>query len=152
MKFRVASYWDIDATFDAGTGHDPRMFPAKLYSVDGVRVARGSDFDNTGVPKGKGERVHLSRADAETLAAGLSDTSYDVRSPVPGRHHVEHEELLRPQLAAERALDLGRGRRLARQRRRDRAPRQRRLAIVKRRSTRSTTSASAAGTSTWMSP
>jgi DNA topoisomerase I len=80
MKFRVASYWDLDATFDAGTGHDPRMFPAKLYSVDAVRVARGSDFDNTGVPKGKGERVHLSRADAETLAAGLSDTSYDVRS------------------------------------------------------------------------
>ena len=80
MKFRVASYWDLDATFDAGSGHDPRMFPAKLYSVDAVRVARGSDFDNTGVPKGKGERVHLSRADAEALAAGLSDTSYDVRS------------------------------------------------------------------------
>ncbi len=80
MKFRVASYWDIDATFDAGTGFDPRMFPAKLYSVDGVRVARGSDFDNTGVPKGKGERVHLSRADAETLATGLGDTTYDVRS------------------------------------------------------------------------
>ncbi len=80
MKFRVASYWDLDATFDAGSGHDPRMFPAKLYSVDAVRVARGADFDNTGVPKGKGERVHLSRADAETLAAGLSDTTYDVRS------------------------------------------------------------------------
>ena len=80
MKFRVASYWDIDATFDAGSGHDPRMFPAKLYSVDGVRVARGSDFDNTGVPKGKGERVHLARADAEALAAGLADTTYDVRS------------------------------------------------------------------------
>ena len=80
MRFRVASYWDIDATFDAGTGHDPRMFPAKLYSVDAVRVARGADFDNTGVPKGKGERVHLSRADAESLAAGLADTTYDVRS------------------------------------------------------------------------
>ncbi|WP_439938029.1 type I DNA topoisomerase [Nocardia sp. N13] len=80
MKFKVASYWDLDATFDAGTGHDPRMFPAKLHSIDGVRVARGSDFDNTGVLKGKGERVHLSRADAETLAIGLSDTTYDVRS------------------------------------------------------------------------
>ena len=32
------------------------------------------------MPKGKGERVHLSRADAEALAAGLSDTTYDVRS------------------------------------------------------------------------
>ena len=80
MKFRLASYWDIDATFDAGSGHDPRMFPAKLYSVDDVRVARGSDFDNTGELKGKGERVHLSRADAEALATGLADTTYDVRS------------------------------------------------------------------------
>src|SRR5689334_4976601 len=80
MKFRLASYWDIDATFDAGSGLDPRMFPAKLYSVDDVRVARGSDFDNTGELKGKGERVHLSRADAEALATGLADTTYDVRS------------------------------------------------------------------------
>ncbi|MFC7726484.1 type I DNA topoisomerase [Nocardioides sp. GCM10028917] len=84
MKFRVASYWDLDATFDAGTGHDPRMFPAKLYSVDDVRVARGSDFDNTGELKsgsgGKAHRAHLSRADAQALAAGLSDTTYDVRS------------------------------------------------------------------------
>ena len=81
MRFKVASYWDLDATFDAGSGHDPRMFPAKLYSLDGVRVARGADFDNlTGELKGKSERVHLSRADAEALAAGLSDTSYDVRS------------------------------------------------------------------------
>lgn len=82
MKFRVASYWDIDATFDAGTGHDPRMFPAKLYSLDDVRVARGADFDNTGELKSgsAGKRAHLSRADAEALAAGLSDTTYDVRS------------------------------------------------------------------------
>ncbi len=79
MKFRVASYWDLDATFDAGTGHDPRMFPAKLHSIDDVRVARGADFDNTGELKSSA-RVHLSRADAEALAAGLSDTSYDVRS------------------------------------------------------------------------
>ena len=43
MRFKVASYWDLDATFDAGSGHDPRMFPAKLYSIDGVRVARGAD-------------------------------------------------------------------------------------------------------------
>ncbi|WP_210649832.1 type I DNA topoisomerase [Nocardioides sp. SYSU D00065] len=84
MRFRLASYWDLDATFDAGTGHDPRMFPAKLHSVDGVRVARGADFDNTGELKsgssGKAERVHLSRADAEALAAGLSEAAYAVRS------------------------------------------------------------------------
>ncbi len=79
MKFKVASYWDIDATIDAGSGADPRMFGAKLYSVDDVRVARGSDFDNTGALKGA-QRVHLGRADAEALAAGLADTAFTVRS------------------------------------------------------------------------
>ena len=57
---------------------------ASGYGVDDVRVARGADFDNTGELKGKGERVHLSRADAEALATGLGETSYDVRSPVSG--------------------------------------------------------------------
>ena len=62
MKFRLASYWDLDATFDAGSGHDPRMFPAKLHSVDDVRVARGADFDNTGCPR-------RARASASTSPA-----------------------------------------------------------------------------------
>ncbi|QBR92604.1 type I DNA topoisomerase [Nocardioides euryhalodurans] len=79
MKFRVASYWDLDGTFDAGSGHDPRIFPAKLYSVDDVRVARGSDFGNDG-ELSKRDRVHLTRADAESLAGALADTTYAVRS------------------------------------------------------------------------
>ncbi len=48
MAFRIASYWDLEATFDAGEGFDPRQFPAKLFSVDGKRVASGNNFDNTG--------------------------------------------------------------------------------------------------------
>ena len=32
MKFRVASYWDLEGTFDAGEKHDQRMFPARLHS------------------------------------------------------------------------------------------------------------------------
>ncbi len=48
MAFRIASYWDLEATFDAGEGYDPRQFPAKLFSVDGKRIASGSNFDNTG--------------------------------------------------------------------------------------------------------
>ena len=80
MKFRVASYWDLDATFDAGTGHDPRMFPAKLYSVDGVRVARGADFDNTGELKGKGERVHL--VPRRRRGAGRRPQRHVVRRPL----------------------------------------------------------------------
>ncbi len=82
MAFRVASYWDIEGTFDAGSGKEPRMFPAKLHSVDAVRVAGGSDFGTDGELKGKRaeDRVHLDRNAAEGLVAALRDTSYDVRS------------------------------------------------------------------------
>src|SRR5207342_352318 len=44
IKFRLASYWDLEGTFDAGANHEQRMFPAKLHSIDETRVARGSDF------------------------------------------------------------------------------------------------------------
>jgi DNA topoisomerase-1 len=87
MAFKVASYWDLEGTFDAGAGHDQRMFPAKLHSVDGARVARGSEFGPDGLLKvstgstGEGSGVvHLDRAKAEALADALRDTSYDVRS------------------------------------------------------------------------
>ena len=82
MAFRVASYWDLEGTFDAGSGKEPRMFPAKLHSVDEMRVAGGSDFGTDGELKGKrpSDRVHLDRNAAEGLVAALRDTSYDVRS------------------------------------------------------------------------
>ncbi len=79
MKFRIASYWDLEGTFDAGQKHDQRMFPARLHSVDGGRVARGSDFDTLGQLKSD-KVVHLDRARAEALADGLRDTTYAVRS------------------------------------------------------------------------
>ncbi|MGA8245511.1 MAG: type I DNA topoisomerase, partial [Nocardioides sp.] len=88
MAFRVASYWDLEGTFDAGSGKEPRMFPAKLHSIDALRVAGGSDFGtdgelkvSTGSTTGKSrDRVHLDRNAAEALVASLRDTSYDVRS------------------------------------------------------------------------
>jgi DNA topoisomerase-1 len=82
MAFRVASYWDLEGTFDAGSGKEPRMFPAKLHSIDDVRVAGGSDFGTDGELKGKRQtdRVHLDRNAAEGLVTALRDTSYDVRS------------------------------------------------------------------------
>src|SRR5688572_11193643 len=81
MAFRVASYWDLEGTFDAGADHEPRMFPARLHSLDDVRVARGSDFGSDA--QLKGDRVHLIRAEAESLAASLADTTYAVRSVEP---------------------------------------------------------------------
>jgi DNA topoisomerase-1 len=82
MAFRVASYWDLEGTFDAGSGKEPRMFPAKLHAIDEVRVAGGSDFGTHGELKDKrqADRVHLDRNAAEALVAALRDTSYDVRS------------------------------------------------------------------------
>jgi len=81
MAFRAASYWDIEGTFDAGPEKDPRMFPAKLRSIDDVRVATGSDFGDDGLLKDKKDgRVHLDRAAAEGLVRALSDTTFQVRS------------------------------------------------------------------------
>ena len=80
MAFRAASYWDLEGTFDAGASKEPRMFPAKLHSIDGGRVAGGSDFGPDGLLKTKNERVHLDRTAAEALVSALSDTTFDVRS------------------------------------------------------------------------
>lgn len=80
MAFRSASYWDLEGTFDAGAKHDQRMFPAKLHSVDDVRVARGSDFGQDGQLKSGANVVHLDRGRAEALAAALQDTAFEVRS------------------------------------------------------------------------
>ena len=81
IKFRVASYWDVEGTFDGGEGKEPRMFPARLHSIDEARVASGSDFGSDGELKSKrGDRVHLDRAGAERLVEALHDTSYAVRS------------------------------------------------------------------------
>jgi DNA topoisomerase-1 len=81
MAFKVASYWDLEGTFDAGAERDPRMFPARLYTVDGARVASGSNFGDDGLLKSSAKNVvHLDRGRAEALAAALADTTYDVRS------------------------------------------------------------------------
>ena len=80
MAFKVASYWDLEGTFDAGAGHDQRMFPAKLHSVDGARVARGGEFGPDGLLKAADSVVHLDQRRAEALADALRDATYDVRS------------------------------------------------------------------------
>src|SRR4051794_31598934 len=80
MKFRVASYWDLEGTFDAGEKHDQRMFPARLHSVDETRVARGSDFGQDGELKPNAKVVHLSKSRAEALSEALHDTTFEVRS------------------------------------------------------------------------
>jgi DNA topoisomerase-1 len=79
IAFRAASYWDLEGTFDAGQQHSERMFPAKLHSIDGSRVARGSDFDSLGQLK-NADIAHLDRTRAEALVEALHDTAFEVRS------------------------------------------------------------------------
>ncbi|MER7558284.1 type I DNA topoisomerase [Nocardioides sp. NPDC126508] len=79
IAFRTASYWDLAGTFDAGSDHDPRMFPAKITSIDGNRVARGTDFGPDGLLKSD-KVVHLDRTRAESLVAALDNKTYEVRS------------------------------------------------------------------------
>ncbi|MCW2759975.1 MAG: topoisomerase [Marmoricola sp.] len=80
MKFRLASYWDLEGTFDAGEKHDQRMFPAKLHSIDDTRVARGSDFGQDGELKANAKVIHLTKSRAEALSGALRDTDFSVRS------------------------------------------------------------------------
>ena len=61
IKFRLASYWDLEGTFDAGATHEQRMFPAKLHTIDGARVARGTDFGDDGELKAGAKVVHLEQ-------------------------------------------------------------------------------------------
>ncbi|GGO90756.1 DNA topoisomerase 1 [Nocardioides phosphati] len=83
MAFKVASYWDLEGTFDAGSAHDQRMFPAKIHSIDGARIARGSDFDTNAQLTASATKTgvaHLDRRAAEALVGALADTSFTVRS------------------------------------------------------------------------
>lgn len=79
MAFRLASYWDLEATFDAGEGYDPRQFPAKLFSVDGKRIASGNNFDNAGQLTSD-KVAHLDEQQAGALAEALNDRPFTVRS------------------------------------------------------------------------
>ena len=79
MLFRVASYWDLEATFDAGEGYDPRQFPAKLSSVDGKRVASGTHFDNTGNLTSD-KVVHLDEAQGRRTRRRPADQPFTIRS------------------------------------------------------------------------
>ncbi|HEY3558631.1 MAG TPA: type I DNA topoisomerase [Kribbella sp.] len=79
IAFRSASYWDLDATLDAGETRNPQYFPTRLVSVDSKRVAQGRDFSSTGELKGA-NTVHLNEQTATALAAALRDSQFTVRS------------------------------------------------------------------------
>jgi DNA topoisomerase I len=70
-RFRAASWWDIEATFD------PESFQARLVSVDGKRVAQGRDFGTDGALRND-EALQLDEDQARALADGLSSSAFAV--------------------------------------------------------------------------
>jgi DNA topoisomerase-1 len=87
MRFRAATWWDLEGTFDAGG----QAFAATLIAVGGTPVATGRDFSETGELTRQG-MVLLGEADATGLAQGLAGQPFTVsavtdkpyrRSPAP---------------------------------------------------------------------
>jgi DNA topoisomerase-1 len=74
MRFRAASYWDLEGTF---TKQDD-AFTAGLVAVDGKRLATGKDFDEQGMPKA--DVVVFDEAAARALAARLDGAAVEVRT------------------------------------------------------------------------
>ncbi|MDX6474680.1 MAG: topoisomerase [Gaiellaceae bacterium] len=73
MKFVVAGYWDVVATFAPGD------FTARLAAVDGKRVAQGRDFERDGTLKTP-DAVQLKEDDARGLADALDGADFRVSS------------------------------------------------------------------------
>ena len=81
IKFRSASYWDLEAEFaTAEHGKErlpdtPTSFTATLVSVDGTRVAQGRDFTSVGELRTSDKQplLHLDGASAAVLASRLND-------------------------------------------------------------------------------
>ena len=78
ISFVASSYWDVDATLDAGPTATPSTFTARLTSVGGTRVAQGRDFTPAGTMRGT--LVHLDQTAAETVATAIRGAKVTVTS------------------------------------------------------------------------
>src|SRR5205807_508240 len=76
MRFRSASWWDIEGTFATNEG----SFGAGLVAVDRKRLATGRDFDESGRMAADAEAVVLDAGGASGLAERLRDSDFGVRS------------------------------------------------------------------------
>lgn len=77
MRFRAASYWDVEGTFSPA-GQEA-SFAATLVALDGKRLATGKDFTEQGQVS-RQDVVVLQEAQARSLAEGLSGRTLQVRS------------------------------------------------------------------------
>ena len=84
MRFRSASYSDIEAQFSAPAapakaGMDSPRFGATLVAIDGTRLATGRDFDETGA-RSSADVVVLDSAGARALVDRLAGATFSVKS------------------------------------------------------------------------
>jgi DNA topoisomerase-1 len=78
MRFRSATWWDLEATVQAPGADGP--FSAVSTAIDGVALATGRDFDESGQLASRGPVRTLDEAAARTLAEGLTGRPLVVRS------------------------------------------------------------------------
>ncbi len=78
MRFRTASWWDIESSFEK-SGERAAQFRAALVSLDGARLATGKDFDESGTLIRR-DAVVLDEGRASELAQRLGAVDYEVRS------------------------------------------------------------------------
>jgi DNA topoisomerase-1 len=83
MRFRSASWWDLEGTFDK----EGTAFTALLAQLDGTRVADRNSFDEAGAVK-REDVVVLDEQAARGLAERLTGRDFAVRS-VEERPHTE---------------------------------------------------------------
>ena len=76
MRFRPASYSDLEGTFAKGG----ERFGATLVALDGARLATGRDFGETGELADGARVVVLDQEKARDLAERLADAEFAVRS------------------------------------------------------------------------
>src|SRR6202161_871787 len=76
MRFRSATWWDLDGTFAAAG----QSFGANLVALGGTPVATGRDFSETGVLEDKCEVKVLAEAEAPPLAAAFTGQTFTVKS------------------------------------------------------------------------
>jgi DNA topoisomerase I len=94
MRFRQAGWWDVEGTFSpaaaaaieatAPQSGDSRTFKAALVSLDGITLAAGRDFTETGELRAEsradGKVRQLDEAAAQDLADRLTDRPFTVKS------------------------------------------------------------------------
>ncbi len=78
IVFDKSTYWDLKAKLHPKLKDANKSFEAKLYSVDGVRVASGKDFDSTtGEYKGK-NNILLDEKQARDIEKKIKSAAWKI--------------------------------------------------------------------------